>query len=112
MQIRTGKGVLVAVAIFAAAFSSWQFADGGLTFVRGQLPLLLGDKGRAVHAVAFRARYEKNQRTYWLFTTSDRGSSLHRVVVIYGPDRQPLEAKLLSAMTPNPSFKRTPGGAA
>lgn len=95
MEIRTRKGMLVAAASFATAFLTWQFADDGVTFARSQLPALLGDKGGSALAVAFRARLEENQRTYWMIAKPvSSPMRVFRVIVIYGPDGRPYEATI------------------
>lgn len=92
MEIRTGKGILVVAILLAMGFIGWQLADDGLQFAKGRLPVLLGDAGASTGAIAFRARYEEMQRTYWLVTTS---AGVLRVVVLYGPDRRPYDARVL-----------------
>lgn len=96
MEIRTGKGMLIAAIFLTVVFVGWQLWDDGLQFAKGRLPTLIGGAGSSASAVAFRARYEDGQRTYWLVITSSGGSAQFvRVVVLYGPDRKPYDARIL-----------------
>jgi hypothetical protein len=95
MELRTPTALLVAIAALLTPFVVWQFVDEGLTFTKSRLPTLVGAESVHIQVVAFWARYEESQRTYSVLAVSPGSSSFHRVVVLYGPDRKPYDARLL-----------------
>lgn len=89
MELRSAKAISIALLMFVAVFVAWQFADGGIVYAR----TIIQAKTRAVspgeispHVVAYRARYEDGQSTYWLLVSRSGGMEFVKFLVKCGPN--------------------------
>lgn len=98
MELRSPKAISIVLLFFVAVFVAWQFADGGIVYARATLQVKMNAAspgGNSTHVVAYRARYESEQSTYWLIVSGSNGMEFVKVLVKYGPNGDQSELQVV-----------------
>jgi hypothetical protein len=98
MELRSPKTISIVLLLFFSVFFAWQFADGGIVYARAIIKAkkdVASPGGYSTHVVAYRARYESEQRTYWLLVSGSIGMEFVKVLIKYGPNGEQPELQVV-----------------
>jgi hypothetical protein len=102
MELRSPRTISIALLLFFAVFVAWQFTDGGIVYARAIIKAkkdVSSPGGYSTYVVAYRARYESEQRTYWLLLSGRIGIEFVKVLIKYGPNGEQSELQVVGAPT-------------